>query len=387
MTLFGELHFFLLAAVLMIPALILGINEKPLRFYGFAVTIVFVFLAADSWRQLAWTAVYFALELGLVKGLLALKRRAEENGGRESKALFRLMLLASLTPLIAAKLGGLFGESIFAFVGLSYLTFRTAQVMIEIRDGLIDEVGTFDFAYFLFFFPCLSSGPIDRSRRFVQDAREIKPRAEYLEMVGNGLMEICQGLVYKFVLSSAFFQGMTYLGEDIGEWTGSGLIYTYCYGLYLFFDFAGYSKMAVGAGAFLGIRVPQNFNKPFLSVDIKEFWDRWHITLSHWFRDFVFSRFMMAAIRGKWFKNKLTGACVGFMLNMGLMGLWHGLSLNYIIYGLYHGVLLSLTEVYQKKSGFYKKNKKKLWYRIGGMILTFHLAAFGFLIFSGKLIN
>ena len=104
----------------------------------------------------------------------------------------------------------------------------------------------------------------------------------------------------------------------------------------------------------------------FISIDIKDFWDRWHITLSHWFRDFVFSRFMMASIRGKWFKDKLTGACIGFMINMLLMGLWHGLSLSYILYGLYHGVLLAITEVYQKKS---------------------KLVMFGFFIFSGRFLE
>ena len=139
--------------------------------------------------------------------------------------------------------------------------------------------------------------------------------------------------------------------------------YSYCYGIYLFFDFAGYSLMAIGSGKILGIRVPKNFKRPFASIDMKDFWNRWHMTLSFWFRDFLFSRFMMLAIKGKWFTSRLTGASVGFILNMVVMGAWHGLAINYLLYGLYHGILLALTEVYQKKSGFYKRNKKKAWYK------------------------
>ena len=93
---------------------------------------------------------------------------------------------------------------------------------------------------------------------------------------------------------------------------------------------------------------------------------------------------MMKAIKGKWFKNKLTGASIGFIINMGVMGVWHGLNLQYILYGLYHGVLLAITEVYQKKSKFYKKHKKDKIYKLVSWFITVNLVFFGFLIFSGK---
>lgn len=380
----GGLYFFLWAAVLMIPAIILGIKERPIRYYGFFVTTVFAVLATvNKPLTMVYLAAYCLWELALVKyGVSSQKKR-----GR-NKRIFLALIALSLAPLVTFKLSGLFGGSIFGFIGISYLTFKSLQVIIEIHDELIEEVKTFDFMYFLLFFPCLSSGPIDRSRRFNEDLYNIRPKKEYLELVGDGLFKIVQGMVYKFVLAAAFYQGMIYLGNPITgtDWTGSILAYMYCYGLYLFFDFAGYSLMAIGMGYVFGIVTPANFNKPFISVDIKDFWDRWHITLSHWFRDFVFSRFMMASIRGKWFKNKLTGASIGFMINMTLMGVWHGLSWCYILYGVYHGLLLAVTEIYQKKSKFYKKNKKKKWYRAVSGVITFNLVMFGFLIFSGRLI-
>lgn len=143
--------------------------------------------------------------------------------------------------------------------------------------------------------------------------------------------------------------------------------------------------MVVGTSYCLGIRTPMNFNKPFLSIDIKEFWNRWHITLSHWLRDFVFTRFVMTATKKKWFKSRLTTANTAYLINMLIMGFWHGLSWHYIVYGLYHGLLLAATDTFEKKSKFYKKHKNGRVFKAVSWFLTFQLVMFGFYIFSGKL--
>lgn len=104
------------------------------------------------------------------------------------------------------KISGLLGGSIFGFIGISYLTFKSLQVIIEVHDELIEEVKTFDFMYFLLFFPCLSSGPIDRSRRFNEDLYNVRPKEDYLNLVGDGLFRIVLGMVYKFVLAAAFIR-------------------------------------------------------------------------------------------------------------------------------------------------------------------------------------
>lgn len=379
MTLFGDIWFFLIAGVCTLPAIILGIMERPIKYYGFGVTVFFAAAASieNPW-SLLWLAVYCILELILVKGYLCIYAAS----GRV-RWHFWMFLILALAPLIAFKVAGVLGGNLFGFLGISYMTFKSVQVIIEIYDGLIKECDTFSFLYFLTFFPCLASGPIDRSRRFDRDLEEIPSRINYLENVGTGLFKICLGLVYKFALASGFYLLMTNFG--LGKDLCSAWIYMYTYGFYLFFDFAGYSLMAVGFSYIFGIITPDNFNKPFLSTDIKEFWDRWHISLSHWFRDFIFSRFMMAAIRGKWFRTKLSGAAIGFIVNMTVMGIWHGLTWYYIAYGLYHGIILALTEVYQKKSGFYKKHKKEKWYRAVSWFITLQIVMFGFFIFSGRL--
>lgn len=201
-------------------------------------------------------------------------------------------------------------------------------------------------------------------------------------MIAIGIWKLLLGITYKFVLSVYFYQWMSLYAERYKAWYI--ILYAYCYGFYMFFDFAGYSLMAVGTSYLLGIKAPDNFNKPFISIDIKDFWNRWHITLSHWFRDFVFSRFMLQSIRNKWFKTKLTGASVGYIINMVIMGLWHGLTPYYILYGFYHGTLLALTEIYQKKSKFYKKYHTAMLYKVISWFVTLNAVMFGFLIFSGR---
>jgi len=249
---------------------------------------------------------------------------------------------------------------------------------------VIKEINEFQFIEFLIFFPSLSSGPIDRSRRFNEDDERIWTKEEYADLLSQGIYKFILGVFYKVACSGVFF----YLLQNyfVGRYKPIYVLgYAYVYGMYLFFDFAGYSAMAVGTSYILGIRMPDNFNRPFLSVDIKDFWNRWHITLSAWFRDFIFTRFMVDSARKKRFSNRLTGAAVGLILNMVIMGVWHGLSSYYIIYGLYHGCVMAIVECYQKKSSFYKRNKKKKWYICASWFINVNVAMLGFLIFSGYL--
>ena len=381
MQLFTDNSFFLWLAGLSIPAIYLGCREKSLKWYGMFVTFVFVWLSMGSnLNALFNLGLYTVIEYAVVRIYLELRTK----NGRVTWQ-YRIFLLASLAPLTIYKILGLTGNKyhIFAFLGLSYMTFKSTQMVIEIYDGVIKDFKTSNFIYLLLFFPAITSGPIDRSRRFDEDIDKIIPRDEYLELLGEGIYKILKGMVYKMVIAACFYTVMNYFGTG-GTWY-SIAIYFYIYGVYLFFDFAGYSNMAIGASYIFGVRTPENFNAPFVSKDIKEFWNRWHMTLSFWFRDFLFSRFMMKAIKGKWFKSRLTGASIGFIINMGIMGVWHGLDIQYIAYGLYHGILLSITEVYQKKSKFHKKHKKEMLYKFVSWFITLNLVMFGFLIFSGRL--
>ena len=366
-------EFFLLLFVVLLIGFVVNFFEKRKDYYILALSLLFAGAIYGKSRAMI---VYLLAFIVYQYFLVFLAQRIE------AKWLKPLVFL-SILPLVINKVFALTSLHLLAFIGISYMSFKTIQIMLEISDGLIKEKITVkDYLQFLLFFPTVSAGPIDRSRRFLKEINEVMPRKEYLELAGDGVYRIVLGLLYKIVLSTYVYQMLLALNN-----TGTvvySIKYMYLYTLYLFFDFAGYSLMAVGSSNILGIQTPMNFNKPFLSVDIKDFWTRWHITLSTWLRDFVFSRVLMQVIRKKWFKNRLHNATYAYMVNMLVMGFWHGLSVSYIVYGFYHGVLMAGFEVYQKKSNFYKKNKNKKWYKLLSWFVTMNLVMIGFFIFSGE---
>jgi len=366
-------EFFLLLFVVLLIGFVVNFFEKRKDYYILALSLLFAGAIYGKSRAMI---VYLLAFIVYQYFLVFLAQRIE------AKWLKPLVFL-SILPLVINKVFALTSLHLLAFIGISYMSFKTIQIMLEISDGLIKEkISVKDYLQFLLFFPTVSAGPIDRSRRFLKEINEVMPRKEYLELAGDGVYRIVLGLLYKIVLSTYVYQMLLDLNN-----TGTvvySIKYMYLYTLYLFFDFAGYSLMAVGSSNILGIQTPMNFNKPFLSVDIKDFWTRWHITLSTWLRDFVFSRVLMQVIRKKWFKNRLHNATYAYMVNMLVMGFWHGLSVSYIVYGFYHGVLMAGFEVYQKKSNFYKKNKNKKWYKLLSWFVTMNLVMVGFFIFSGE---
>ena len=366
-------EFFLLLFVVLLIGFVLNYFGKRKDYYILSLSILF---AGAIYGKSKSMVVYLLAFIIYQYVLVFIAQRMD------SKRLKPLVML-SILPLVVNKVFAITQLHLLAFIGISYMSFKTIQIMLEISDGLIKEkISVKDYLQFLLFFPTVSSGPIDRSRRFLKEINEVMPRKDYLELAGDGIYRIVLGLLYKVVLSTYVYQILLALSN-----TGSvvySIKYMYLYTLYLFFDFAGYSLMAVGSSNILGIQTPMNFNKPFLSIDIKDFWTRWHITLSTWLRDFVFSRVLMQVIRKKWFKNRLHNAAYAYMVNMLVMGFWHGLSVSYIAYGFYHGILMSGFEIYQKKSTFYKKHKNKTWYKLISWFVTMNLVMVGFFIFSGE---
>ncbi len=366
-------EFFLLLFIVLLIGFVVNFFEKRKDYYILALSLLFAGAIYGKSRAMI---VYLLAFIVYQYFLVFLAQRIEAKW-------LKPLLFLSILPLVINKVFALTSLHLLAFIGISYMSFKTIQIMLEISDGLIKEkISAKDYLQFLLFFPTVSAGPIDRSRRFLKEINEVMPRKEYLELAGDGVYRIVLGLLYKIVLSTYVYQMLLALNNtDIVVYS---IKYMYLYTLYLFFDFAGYSLMAVGSSNILGIQTPMNFNKPFLSVDIKDFWTRWHITLSTWLRDFVFSRVLMQVIRKKWFKNRLHNATYAYMVNMLVMGFWHGLSVSYIVYGFYHGVLMAGFEVYQKKSNFYKKNKNKNWYKLLSWFVTMNLVMVGFFIFSGE---
>lgn len=382
LTQYGDYFYLYLLIISLIPAIILGVLQKQIKYYGvFLSVLMLVSILGLHGRQIKLFLLFFVGELILIKGYSLIRKRTD------NKYLYYFVLLCSMLPVIILKVTPLTKLGAIGFIGLSYLNFKAIQMIIEIYDGAIKEVNILKTVYFFVFFPTLTSGPVDRSRRFEDDLNKKITKKEYInEYLVKGIERIAKGIGYKFVLSALI--STLWMNKIPTNVTFLNSInYMYAYSLYLFFDFAGYSAFAVGTSYILGIRTPENFNKPFLSKDMKEFWTRWHISLSRWFGDYIYSRFVLNSMRKKRFKNRIIASHVAQIITMGIMGIWHGLEWFYIIYGLYQGIALVSTDIYQRKSKFYKAHKKEKWFQYIQILITFHIACFGLLLFSGYLFN
>ena len=313
MTPFSGLLFFYILGAALLPALLLGLAERPLKRYGLVFTVAMLALVFRESGQLVHLAVFYLWQILLCFGFFRIK------------AGLRLFILLALLPLVGVKVGEMFAPLGFLqLLGVSYMTFRAVQLLLDIQDGKLAALGLWDLSYFLLFFPSVSAGPIDRSRRFFADIARPLPRAEYLALASRGLWRIATGALSAIVISGLVWELWLAPLPDRGFLPT--LSYMYGYTFFLFFNFAGYTSMAVGTAYILGVKLPENFNMPFLSVDMKDFWSRWHISLSTWLRDYVYNRFVKGCLKAGRFKNPRTASYIGYLLTMTLMGGWHGLT-------------------------------------------------------------
>ncbi|MFN8486534.1 MAG: D-alanyl-lipoteichoic acid biosynthesis protein DltB [Caldilineaceae bacterium] len=389
MTPYADFTYFGLMLYPVLPTLLLGLSGWRTRYWSLSMTGLALLLI---YRDVAAVLPYLAIrEIWLVIGygvfqwlltqvFLRLRQRSK------SRWLFAGVLALGVAPLVISKFSPLFApKALLGFLGISYITFRSLDVIFGIQDGLLKTLATAPYLTYLFFFPTLSAGPVDRYRRFLQDWQHTRTRTEFLLDLDGAVDRVFTGFLYKFILAALIKQ---YWLDPTSSRTGwlALVSYMYAYSFYLFFDFAGYSAFAIGFSYLFGIHTPENFQRPFLARDIKEFWNRWHISLSTWFRDHVYMRFLIAASKGRWFKEKYTSSYIGAFLLFGLMGLWHGPTLHYLLYGLYHAIW------FVSHDWFSRWNKQtKLWgdswaWQVASVLVTFHLVCFGFLIFSGRIL-
>ena len=336
-------------------------------------------LRSPGTARAIWAVMVYGVFQWLVAALFLRIRRT-----RTSSAVFRTAVFAALLPELVVKFLPLgWARSYIGFLGISYATFRSLDVIICIQDRLIPSLSPGTYLSYILFFPTVSAGPIDRYNRFLADFRRPRTRADVFRDMDGAVQRLFRGLLYKFIVAALIKE---FWLDPASAGTGflSVVSYMYAYAFYLFFDFAGYSAFAIGLGFLLGVHPPENFNRPFLATNIVDFWNRWHMSLSTWFRDHVYMRFAMAAMRGRWFRNKLTMSCAGFYVSFGLMGLWHGTAPRYLVYGLYHATLMSghtLLADYRRRH----PATASVLGTAGAVFVTFHLICLGLLIFSGRL--
>ena len=224
-------------------------------------------------------------------------------------------------------------------LGISFWTFQAMSYLFDIYQGEDLDPSLFEFALYMVFFPVTISGPVCRLPEMLPQFRS--ENALRWADIGRGFQRIATGV---FMMQLAKLLGQGILAGDgivsgfdqVTRWSGMDVwCLAFGYGLQLFFDFAGYSHIAIGAAKILGFTVPENFARPFQSSSASMFWTRWHMSLSFWIRDYVFFPLMQLR-REVWWRN------LAVVVSMILFGLWHKANLLFLLWGSYHGVLLVL---------------------------------------------
>jgi alginate O-acetyltransferase complex protein AlgI len=273
------------------------------------------------------------------------------------------------------------------WIGISYVAFRLMHVLLDRRNGVLPEdIALPEFLSYVLFFPTLVAGPLDQIKPF---AAEFRARlAMNAPAVFDAGLRIVTGMFKKFVIADALaliaLDPAAALNTHSTLWTWIAL---YAYAFRIYFDFAGYSDIAIGLGRLAGFSIPENFDRPYLKSNLTLFWNSWHMTLSNWFRAYYFnpiSRDLRQRAR-----NASPALIIAFsqITTMFLIGLWHGVSWNFAIWGLWHGIGLfvhnryaNATRVQARKLESQPRLARLV--NVLSVLLTFHYVALGWVWFA-----
>jgi alginate O-acetyltransferase complex protein AlgI len=255
-------------------------------------------------------------------------------------------LLAHIHPSFATQLDQGAGKLLPAVppLAISFFTFEFVHYLFEIRRGREPIRSIRDFAQFTFYFPSLVAGPIKRYSQFVPALHEGLQKVS-MNDVARGLLQVAVGFLKKAVIADNLTLYINYWWPHFDTVTLSHrwlLLLFIAFRIYM--DFSGYSDMAIGFSRMMGITLPRNFNWPYLAKNIQDFWQRWHISLSSWIRDYVY--IPLGGNRHGAVRRTLNG-----LIAFALCGLWHGAAVNFVLWGLYHGVGLAVCSSYRKVLG------------------------------------
>ena len=338
-------------------------------------------------------------------------------------ALLVVLKLPALAQMASAGLRALMGQEAnlatatdLRWLGFSYVAFRLVHTLRERQNGRLPLVTLQEYVIYVIFFPAFTAGPIDRLERFIKDLRgssapfgsattgnprmptgsatagdpkNLKaaagiPRSDYL-VAGERLV---MGLFKKFVVADGLaLAALNATNAAQVHSAGWMLVLLYAYSLQIFFDFSGYTDIAIGLGRLVGIALPENFNAPYLKPNLTQFWNNWHMTLTQWFRAYYFNPLT------RWLRTggrKLSAAVIIFITQITtfvLIGLWHGMTWNFVLWGAWHGLGLFVQNRYSEwvrphLPDLSARPALKRGLAVAGGLLTFHYVALGWVWFA-----
>jgi len=264
-------------------------------------------------------------------------------------------------------------------LAISFFTFEFVHVLVDVYLGKIAELDVLDFAVFTMFFPTLVAGPIKRYQSFAPQVRSIEPPER--EVFALNIYRVILGIAKKTIIADSMsvftgpFADPTALPYGRLDYWVAILAYT----AKIYFDFTGYSDIAIGVAGLLGIRIPENFDRPYWAENISTFWRRWHMSLSTWIRDYIF--IPLGGSRGR-----PLATAINLFIAMALAGLWHGAAWTFVVWGLWHGIGLAIHRGWSVAVV-----PRVAWLRAGGptlhagsVALTFAFVVLGWTLFAAS---
>ncbi|MEJ5239834.1 MAG: MBOAT family O-acyltransferase [Anaerolineales bacterium] len=301
---------------------------------------------------------------------------------------FLLLKTPALTRLLSQGLRWLTAQDMtraaatdIRWLGFSFIAFRLIHTLRDCQMGRLPGTSLAEYVTYVLFFPALTAGPIDRLERFLQDLR--RPfTLQSADVLAAG-MRLSLGLLKKFVLADTL--ALIAL-NDLNAWElrsslwSWGVLYAYSWQIY--WDFSGYTDIAIGLGRLFGIQLPENFNRPYQMPNLTQFWNNWHMTLTQWFRAYFFNP-LTRSLRRK-------GLAVTWLIlvtqlsTMLLIGLWHGVTWNFILWGIWHGVGLFVHNRWSEwvRPRWQIAPRWQPWWNAAGAVLSFHYVTLGWVFFA-----
>ena len=317
-----------------------------------------------------------------------------------SALLLPLFFLGSVKYEWFQKLTGLYTSQQFRYyrinffedIGLSYLVFKSIHWTVDCYRGKINRFHTADFLNYFLFFPVFLSGPMDRYGNFTRWLEHKSARAKKALFL-SGLYRIFTGSIKSFLLAVLFqkyaldYETVTYTTSPVVKLLTSSLAYSF----YIYFNFAGYSDIAIGTAALLGFKVPENFKNPYLATNLSDFWKRWHITLSSIAFEYIFIPFVKT-VSERTRLPRLPATIAGYFLVFIVIGAWHGDGINFIWWGLWHGAGLAVYRIWfelvyvdnKRTKFFFNGNRPGKFTNTIAVLITFLYVSLGWILFHYK---
>lgn len=305
------------------------------------------------------------------------------------------LLIPALMPLVLLKYPGLLGinalqengllkvdfSALAVPIGISYLTFKAVMYIVDCGRDTLPDLSFSALAVYIVFAPTVTSGPIDQPAGFI--GQLLNPGRLDFERVIYATYRIATGVIFKFVIADTLSEASdAFQAINLSLSHTKLLLFGPYYSLWLYFDFAGYSHIAIGVAYLFGIKCMENFAAPLLKPNISEFWRTWHVSLTTFLRNYIF---LPNAFRWSRTLGARRASFAATILAFVVCGAWHGDGVNFLLWGLYHGVLLSLHQAFlhnTRKNKLFKSLRAQRWLVVPSWALTFALLCVGWFPFA-----